>query len=492
MTDLSLDLKNSIADLQTRHAALITAVQTYRNGSVGASKAEITAAIAALEARLNAEESTLLGLAGRGVQPSLCLDFMKDMYLMGENRPTKGYNFADLVTFTRSSTGMYFNSAGMLTQAEANVPRFEYDPVTKVAKGLLIEESRTNLLLRSADFQTGSWVNQGAGSALTVTSLASNGPRGPNTMTKLARTDLGIKYMANNTFNSPSVLTTSVYAKAGAVGGFLSIRSQASYPARIDAWFNLNTGACGFSVLGDVTGGSVTMTDVGGGVWRCSATATAGATPFTNVMIAPHDAASRQVDGIGTVLSEVYVDAVQAEAGAYASSYIPTGTAQVTRSTDAASIFTAAMSPWFNSMEGTLFCDYTWGQAAPVTGNRAVELAATSDLNSSALRIYEYSDGGRLVLSPGASGGGDKIVKFLPITSSNQSHKAAIAYDDSGIAGSRDGADAIVSAITSLPVFNKMFIGTRGGGGQTLGGWIRSIRYYPKRLTNAQIKTLTS
>jgi len=58
------------------------------------------------------------------------------------------------LTFTRASTGTYFDSAGVMQTATVNAPRWDYDPVTHALRGLLIEEARTNLLLNSATLVT--------------------------------------------------------------------------------------------------------------------------------------------------------------------------------------------------------------------------------------------------------------------------------------------------------------------------------------------------
>lgn len=54
------------------------------------------------------------------------------------------------VTFTRTgNTATVTNSSGVIAAINADLPRFDYDPTTLVCKGLLIEETRTNLLLNS-------------------------------------------------------------------------------------------------------------------------------------------------------------------------------------------------------------------------------------------------------------------------------------------------------------------------------------------------------
>jgi hypothetical protein len=54
------------------------------------------------------------------------------------------------VTFTRTgNTATVTNSSGVIAAINANLPRFDFNPTTLVCKGLLIEESRTNLLLNS-------------------------------------------------------------------------------------------------------------------------------------------------------------------------------------------------------------------------------------------------------------------------------------------------------------------------------------------------------
>lgn len=83
------------------------------------------------------------------------------------------------VTFTRAGSATYFDAAGVLQTAAADVPRFDHDPVTLQPRGLLVEPSATNRLLNSG-FAGGaagtpgtaptSWPFNASGGAITVAS----------------------------------------------------------------------------------------------------------------------------------------------------------------------------------------------------------------------------------------------------------------------------------------------------------------------------------
>jgi len=64
---------------------------------------------------------------------------------------TDPYTFINsgLLTFTRASVATRVNAVGLIETVPMDTARLDHDPVTLVQKGLLIEESRANLLIRS-------------------------------------------------------------------------------------------------------------------------------------------------------------------------------------------------------------------------------------------------------------------------------------------------------------------------------------------------------
>ena len=74
--------------------------------------------------------------------------------------PSLNLNFASSrildprITFTRTSTGTYTDKNGLVTIAPTDTPRFDhsYDGSNVQSLGLLIEESRSNLVTYSEDY----------------------------------------------------------------------------------------------------------------------------------------------------------------------------------------------------------------------------------------------------------------------------------------------------------------------------------------------------
>src|SRR4029077_4515010 len=52
-------------------------------------------------------------------------------------------------TFTRNSVATYFDATGTMQTATANIPRWPYSTATGELRGLLIEETRTNVIKNS-------------------------------------------------------------------------------------------------------------------------------------------------------------------------------------------------------------------------------------------------------------------------------------------------------------------------------------------------------
>lgn len=81
-------------------------------------------------------------LTGAEDAASVLFDFKNQNY-----RTTQGKkNFSDLFTVTRTTQGGRYNEKGLYEMAPVNQPRFDYSPVTKALRGLLVEEQRTNLI----------------------------------------------------------------------------------------------------------------------------------------------------------------------------------------------------------------------------------------------------------------------------------------------------------------------------------------------------------
>jgi hypothetical protein len=59
--------------------------------------------------------------------------------------------------FVQASIASIVNFQGLIEVFPTNTPRFDHDPVTLTPKGLLLEEARTNSMIRSNEFTSFAW-----------------------------------------------------------------------------------------------------------------------------------------------------------------------------------------------------------------------------------------------------------------------------------------------------------------------------------------------
>lgn len=78
-------------------------------------------------------------------------------------------------TFARNGVATYFDKDGIMQTAPANVPRIDYDPVTKVCRGYLQEAAATNLLTYSGFTNGVEGITTSAGDFTAVNTLFNKG-----------------------------------------------------------------------------------------------------------------------------------------------------------------------------------------------------------------------------------------------------------------------------------------------------------------------------
>lgn len=88
-------------------------------------------------------------LTGAEDSATVSLDFEDQKYQTVDGGVLTTKTFPDLVTVARSTSGGRYGSTGLYETVAPNMPRFDYDPITKLCRGILVEPATTNLALSS-------------------------------------------------------------------------------------------------------------------------------------------------------------------------------------------------------------------------------------------------------------------------------------------------------------------------------------------------------
>jgi hypothetical protein len=243
------------------------------------------------------------------IRPSLLLDFANTKQL--DSR----------ITFSRASTATVFDEKGVMQTVAAGVPRFDHNPVTGESLGLLMEESRTNLLPYSDNFERSSGLFNAIIFANSV--VAPNGEFTGTKLTESFDTAINAHYLAKTGISAlTGAHTITIYAKAAGRTGF-GIAFFGGSSNDIAQFFNLDNGTLYTESISGATPPDLqsSIIYIGSGWYKCVMPFTGNGQ--TNIRIYL-DNLTGSVAYQGDGVSGIYIWRAGLEAGAFPTSSIET------------------------------------------------------------------------------------------------------------------------------------------------------------------------
>ena len=379
------------------------------------------------------------------------------------------------VTFTRTgNTATVVNSSGYITPINANLPRFDFNPVTLVCRGLLIEEARTNIFTYSNTFANVIWITGNVNFSTTAT-LSPDGTSSVQTWT--ANGSAATHFFSQAYVASASATTCSIYAKAG-TNNFFQIRLGAD--ATVFANFDVATG-----VIGTTGNCTATITPSINGFYRCTITYTsATATAVAFCIVTSNTAVRNESNSLST---SVLFYGAQLEVGAFATSYIDCPTTATTRNADVASMTGTNFTDWYNATEGTIAGSGTsFGIIAGATFGRLLAISNAAATDTIEFRNWSGSTNNSFIVQISSL---QQAQLSFGAAVNNTSYNYIGAYKVNNFAASINAATVLTDAAGNIPTVDRMIIGNLSA--QYYNGHIRKISYYPQRLTNAELQAFS-
>ncbi|NWG26795.1 MAG: hypothetical protein HXY30_20645 [Pseudorhodoplanes sp.] len=394
------------------------------------------------------------------------LDFAGNRYFGG--------SLASLVACARAS----FGYAG---RADGTLLGFGNDVLRITDQGLLIEESRTNLCLRSQDFGTtwsssaGSNANDAASApdgTATADQFSENGASSPTH----GYAQAGIALAAATTY------AFSVYLKSSG-RRWIRLAPNGAGTLTGNVWFDIQNGVAGASGLTTGSFISSSVEALANGWYRIvfvATTAGAGSIAF-RIFGAAADNDAGSYAGLNAPAFCAW--GAQIEAGAFPTSYIPTAAAAATRDADIVSLAGAALAPLAGGV-GSAFAQVSLSAFSPsahlVGGGGADDFVLRQGATATEIASRVGNTTGGLAAT---IGGGGQFGQTLV--------KAIAAWNGAGRSLVANGGALATDALPGSALANG-FIGCRSGGANISSGRFQRIALWTSRLSDAAMPALTA
>jgi len=355
------------------------------------------------------------------------------------------------------------------------------------AGDLLLEGAGTNLARYSEDFS--SWTN--TGNRTTVSSNATTAPDGTITADKLIPNTAEATHLIflQPATVSGTISTFSVFAKAGEYDKFTLVMGLGGFGAAVEALYDLTNGTSTVTTSGTNTTSSIT--NVGNGWYRCvlSSEATANATPQHQLRLADE---SGNITFIGDDVKGLFVWGAQVEHSPYPTSYIQVldVVGGVTRAADVSTSTATFGNSWYEQSEGTVF-SRTQQQHQNTVGGALHWTISDATINN-LHRCFGRASGSTGVSTTVAGASQvDQTPPTGPITAGSGVN-ISYGYKANNFLAAANGVTDGPDVTGSIPIVNILEIGGSQYMFSKLNGTISRLTYWPTRLSNDTLQTITT
>jgi hypothetical protein len=343
------------------------------------------------------------------------------------------------------------------TTTRLNIPRIDY--TNGSCPSLLVEPQRTNLLLRSEEFNDAAWIKTNA----TVTSNSTISPSGTLTADTINISVQDVERVIQRVLVGTSIAGVTYTASVWVKGQGSNVGKQVRFRVKRNSGGALSDAILNYTLTSNWTRLSISFT---------------GVTDNTGV--------AYSFDGATNYADSFDVWGAQLEAGSYATSYIPTVASTVTRNADV--ISKTGISILIGQTEGTIFLDF---ELLPNNINSSYVFALNDGTNINMIRSEIF------ILSPtilqfrtGVNtlgvGQGDFFTTITQLR-----NKMAISYSLNNVKIFINGTLVATDTSVTIPTMNTFNIGNRTLD-NIIGSSYKQAILFKTQLSNAECIALTT
>jgi hypothetical protein len=394
------------------------------------------------------------------------------------------------LAFSRASTATRVNASGLIEEVASGVPRLDYTNST--CPKLLLEPQRSNVLTYSEQLDGPDWAESDA----TISANTAVSPDGNTNADSLVDDSINTRHIVYQGFNGnfATQRTFSVFAKKNTLRYLAMTVTVAGDTDCYSAIFDLQTGTVSATKINGNATLSASIVNYSNGWYRCaiSGTMTTGTGDYYPI-IASSDRPGFTGSLFGNNLpnyigsgQSLYLYGAQLEAGAYATSYIPTTSAAVTRLADACS--KTGISSLTSASEYTIYWE---GTHIPTGEYNSFATFYNNANNNDSARFYRNNTDNQIRAAFFNSATGLALDLASGVTT--QTAKCAIRVKAGSYAFYVNGAlvNSSTSALapaSNLDAVNLQFLSSS----QSYDQKTAQVLFFKTGLTNAQLAELTT